>query len=144
MPLIPKSIGTKGKPSAVPPAFTQTDCVHFSPDNGGDKTVLLSQTAPGRTKRHASGRLSADDRPSLGYANTLFSHSTHLSAEKNLYHIFLYFASEKLRQLLDRFCGDTKASCGFLYLLLKSRCLCVANNFSNQIFGAIVVFYRVQ
>lgn len=47
------------------------------PDNGGT-AVPLSGAAPGRTKRHASGRLSAGDHPSLRNENTLFSRSSHL------------------------------------------------------------------
>jgi len=35
------------------------------PDNGG-RSGSVSRTAPGRTKRHAPGRLSAGDQPSLG------------------------------------------------------------------------------
>ena len=75
-PSVPTISGTKGQPSAVPPAFVYYH-THLSPDNGGTP-VPLSGAAPGRTKRHTPGRLSAVDRPSLGPANPLFSHSAHL------------------------------------------------------------------
>ena len=52
------------------------DKMHYFRSLGN--TVLLSQAAPGRTKRHTPRRLSAGDRLSLRYANTLFSRSSHL------------------------------------------------------------------
>lgn len=70
------SMGTKGKLSAVPPAFPhQSGTDTSNPANGGIP-VLLSQTAPGRTKRCALNRLSAAGRFSLKGAHApLFSRS---------------------------------------------------------------------
>ena len=93
--LRPNDSGTKGQPSAVPPAFVYSN-THLSPDNGGTP-VPLSGAAPGRTKRHSLGRLSAGGRPSLQSANPLFSQSAHLCCPY-LYHTPAKNASLKSRR----------------------------------------------
>ena len=94
-PSAPTISGTKGQPSAVPPAFVYYH-THLSPDNGGTP-VPLSGAAPGRTKRHSLGRLSAGGRPSLQSANPLFSQSAHLCCPY-LYHTPAKNASLKSRR----------------------------------------------
>ena len=94
-PSVPTISGTKGQPSAVPPAFVYYHTL-LSPDNGGTP-VPLSGAAPGRTKRHSLGRLSAGGRPSLQSANPLFSQSAHLCCPY-LYHTPAENASLKSRR----------------------------------------------
>lgn len=73
--LPPQSMGTKGKPSAVPPAFAPTARTQAS-GNGGE-TVPLSGAAPGRTKGFPL-RWAFSQRPVLSArVNSLFSRSTH-------------------------------------------------------------------
>ena len=76
-------MGTKGKPSAVPPAFVQNPVRTFLLITA-EWAVPISGAAPGRTKRHDPGRLSAGGLPSLRTANTLYSRSTHCN--QYLYH----------------------------------------------------------
>ncbi len=81
--LRPSSWDERLLPSAVPPVFAQ--CAHFRAGNGA-LTVPVSRAAPGRTKGHGAGGLSAGDPPSLGAASSLFSRSTRF-AKTTLYHI---------------------------------------------------------
>ena len=122
-PSAPTVSGTKGQPSAVPPAFVFCDTHSWderpafrgttririlryalSSGNGGTP-VPLSGAAPGRTKRHSLGRLSAGGRPSLQSANPLFSHSTHLHCPY-LYHSFPQNASRKV--CFKSYCNNRK------------------------------------
>ena len=82
------------------PAFRGTTRIRIlryalSSGNGGTP-VPLSGAAPGRTKRHSLGRLSAGGRPSLQSANPLFSHSAHLCCPY-LYHTPAKIASISVR-----------------------------------------------
>ena len=83
------------------PAFRGTTRIRIlryalSSGNGGTP-VPLSGAAPGRTKRHSLGRLSAGGRPSLQSANPLFSQSAHLCCPY-LYHTPAKNASLKSRR----------------------------------------------
>lgn len=73
----PLKSGTKGKPSAVPPAFPRGARALQAPVTAG-RAVPVSGAAPGRTKRSAPRRLSAGGRLSLGERISLFSRSSHL------------------------------------------------------------------
>ena len=91
--LHPEKPGTKGNPSAVPPAFVYSTRT-LAPVTWRS-SVPVSRAAPGRTKRHTSRRLAAGDRPSLRCANSLFSRSKHL----NTYIFIAYPAAECKRKI---------------------------------------------
>ena len=75
-------LGTKGSPSAVPPAFAPAARAH-APVTEGLRPALTGRSRA--NKGPPSRRLSADGRLSLRWANSLFSRSTPLHY-RPLYH----------------------------------------------------------
>lgn len=72
MPFLPK-IGTKGKPSAVPPAFTQKLCVRSTLLSVGSRPCLHGRS--GANQALSPGALSAGEVPLFAEVEVLFSPS---------------------------------------------------------------------
>jgi len=95
-----QSSGTKGKPSAVPPAFAWILHTHFCPCNGGHPSCSHRPLPGEPSDTHQGGFQPVT--ASLWDGQTRYFPVQHISTNHNLYHIFCVLARGN-RKVVDFF-----------------------------------------
>jgi len=95
-----QSSGTKGKPSAVPPAFARIFHAHFYPCNGGPPSCSHRPLPGEPSDTHQGGFQPVT--ASLWDGQTRYFPVQHISTNHNLYHIFCVLARGN-RKVVDFF-----------------------------------------